>query len=119
VNERGSASVLVIAVGALLGVIALAVGVVATGMAAHRQAVRAADLAALAGAQTSLTSQSAACRVASDVAEANGAELEQCVLSGASLQVRVRVATVELLPAIGASARAGFASADRDVAEIE
>ena len=106
-NERGSASVLVVAVGALLGVIALAVGMVATGMAAHRQAVRAADLAALAGAQRSLTSQSEACGVASEVAEANGAELARCVLSGATVHVHVRVATVELLPVIGASARAG------------
>jgi len=106
-NERGSASVLVVAVGALLGVIALAVGVVATGMAAHRQAIRAADLAALAGAQRSLTSQAAACSMAADVARANGAELENCVLSGATVNVHVRVPTVELLPVIGASARAG------------
>ena len=106
-NDRGSASVLVVAVGALLGVVALAVGVVATGMAAHRQAVRAADLAALAGAQRSLTSQVAACSVASEVAEANGAELESCLVNRATVHVQVRVPTVELLPVIGASARAG------------
>ena len=107
VSDRGFASVLVLAVGALLGVFALAVGVVATGMAAHRQAVRAADLAALAGAQRSLTSQLAACSAASEVAEANGAELESCVLSEATVHVQVEVPTVELLPVIGASARAG------------
>ena len=106
-NERGSASVLVLAAGALLGVISLAVGVLATGMTAHRQAVKAADLAALAGAQRSLTSQTAACAVASEVAEANGAELENCALTEATVQVHVRVPTIELLPVIGASARAG------------
>lgn len=106
-SERGSASLLVIAAGGLLGVVALAVGVVATGMAAHRQAVRAADLAALAGAQRSLTSQTAACSVASEVAEANGAELEGCVLDGPAVRVHVRVPTVDVLPAIRATARAG------------
>jgi secretion/DNA translocation related TadE-like protein len=106
-KDAGSASVLVIAAGALLSVVAVAVGVVATGLAAHRQAVRAADLAALAGAQHSLTDQAVACQVARDVALANGARLDSCLLQSDALRVGVTVSTLALLPRIEATARAG------------
>jgi secretion/DNA translocation related TadE-like protein len=106
-GEAGSASVMVIAAGALLSVLALAAGLVATGLTAHRQAVRAADLAALAGAQRSLVDQAAACETARVVAASNGAELSDCTLEPSALRVEVSVPTVGLLPVVIASARAG------------
>lgn len=106
-SERGSASVLVLAVGALLSLTVLAVGVVATGLAAHRQAVRAADLAALAGAQHSLTDRAGACRIAGQVAHANGADLENCWLETNALRVQVIVPSMRLMPTVRAIARAG------------
>jgi secretion/DNA translocation related TadE-like protein len=106
-GDTGSATVLVIAAGALLSTLAVVVGLVATGLTAHRQAVRAADLAALAGAQRSLTDATVACTTAAAVAEANGSELNWCRLDGEALRVTVMVRSTGWLPAIGASARAG------------
>ena len=106
-GDAGSGSVLVLALGALLAVVVMAVGLVATGLATHRQAVRAADLAALAGAQRSLTERVVACDTARQVAQANGAELMTCVLHANTLRVEVSVASSALLPTIGASALAG------------
>jgi secretion/DNA translocation related TadE-like protein len=69
--------------------------------------VRAADLAALAGAQHSLTDREVACRVAQQVARANGAELENCWLEADALRVQVMVASMQLMPTVRAMARAG------------
>jgi secretion/DNA translocation related TadE-like protein len=107
-SEAGSAPVMVVAAGALLSALAVVAGLVATGLTAHRQAVRAADLAALAGAQRSLVDQTAACQAARVVAASNGAELSECHLEPSSLRVVVSVSTVALLPQIFASARAGI-----------
>jgi secretion/DNA translocation related TadE-like protein len=107
-GEQGAASVVVLAAGVLLSAMALAVGLLATGLTAHRQAVRAADLAALAGAQRSLADASVACRWARSVAEANGALLEKCWLNEGSVRVQVTVPTAPLLPVIRATARAGL-----------
>jgi secretion/DNA translocation related TadE-like protein len=106
-RDEGSGSILVLAAGALLSTLAVAVGIVATGFTAHRSAVRAADLAALAGAQRSLVDGRAACLTARVVAEANGAELRSCALRAAALQVEVSVPAIGVLPAITATARAG------------
>ena len=106
-RDGGSATVLVVGVGALLSLFAVTVGVVATGLAGHRQAVRAADLAALAGAQRSLTDASQACQTAELVAAANGARLAGCQLEGPSLRVRVTMTTSGWLPTLAATSRAG------------
>ena len=106
-REAGSASVMVIGVGALLSVLAVAAGLVATGLTAHRQAVRAADLAALAGAQKSLVDAAVACDTARAVAASNGAELTECSLESSALRVEVSVPTVGVLPVIVATSRAG------------
>lgn len=106
-RDTGSASVLVLGVGSLLAVVSLTIGLIAVGLAAHRQAVRAADLAALAGAQRSLTDAGEACQIARAVAMANGAELGECALESRTLRVEVRVSPSDLLPVIAASARAG------------
>jgi secretion/DNA translocation related TadE-like protein len=106
-DDGGSASVLVVGAGALLSALAVATGLVATGLTAHRQAVRAADLAALAGAQRSLVDEAVACDAARVVAVANGAELSACALEPSALRVEVCVPTVGVLPVIMATARAG------------
>jgi secretion/DNA translocation related TadE-like protein len=106
-SDDGSGTVLVLAAGALLSAMAVTAGIVATGFTAHRSAVRAADLAALAGAQRSLVDARAACLTARAVAEANGAVLRACALRESALQVEVSVPVVGVLPAITATARAG------------
>lgn len=106
-SDNGSATVLVVAVGMFLSAVAMAVGLVATGLTAHRQAVRAADLAALAGAQQSLSDHRVACTTAAEVAVRNGAVLRSCRLEAATLVVEVTIATVDVLPPIVAAARAG------------
>ena len=108
-RDGGSASVLVLGAGALLAALALVCGLIATGLTAHRHAVRAADLAALAGAQRSLSDATLACRVARSVANANGADPHSCALQSGSLLVEVSVRPVALVPSITASARAGVA----------
>jgi len=108
-DESGSASIYVLAAMALLIAVALPVAVVSAGFAAHRTAVRAADLAALGGANTSLHDASAACAAAARVAHVNGAELWECSLSSGSLRVTVTVSTaLPLLPRVNAIARAGL-----------
>lgn len=106
-DDDGSATILVLAAGALLSTFAVVVGLLATGLAAHRQALRAADLAALAGAQRSLTDATLACHTADVTARANGAELDECQLDKGSLRVQVRVPTPGWLPVVVAASRAG------------
>jgi secretion/DNA translocation related TadE-like protein len=108
-DDAGSATVLVVGAGALLSVLAVAVGVVATGLAAHRQVVRAADLAALAGAQRSLTDVDEACHTAGVVAVANGSVLDDCRLDGRALQVTVTMPATGWLPVMAATSKAGLA----------
>ncbi|HEX5018789.1 MAG TPA: Rv3654c family TadE-like protein [Actinomycetes bacterium] len=108
-GDRGSASVLVLGTGTLLAAFALVCGLIATGLTAHRHAVRAADLAALAGAHRSLSDAALACQTARSVATANGADLHGCALQSGTLLVEVSVRTVAWVPSITASARAGVA----------
>lgn len=107
-DDHGSASVLVLGVSALLLALSVPVVLVASLLTAHRQAVRAADLAALAGAQHSLSDVDIACAWARRVASANGASLTRCALARSSVLVEVTVPTgFSLVPEPSASARAG------------
>ncbi|MDO4900552.1 Rv3654c family TadE-like protein [Actinomyces sp.] len=110
-TERGSGTVMVL--GIIAVVLSLALG--ATGLiqaqAAAGRARSAADLAALAGA-TALTSVFAPadpCATAQQVARANGAELADCTVDGEDVTVTVAVPTRILgIPRrAGAAARAG------------
>ena len=86
--ERGAATVLVVAMaGVLMFVMA---GLAAAGglVTAQRRAQAAADLAALAGA----ASLDDACARARDVALANAAALDACVVDGATVRVTTSVA---------------------------
>jgi secretion/DNA translocation related TadE-like protein len=92
----------------LLGTLGSSVVLVASGLTLHRQAVRAADLGALAGAQRALVDRSVACRAAQVVVEANGGVLASCVLERSDMHVVVEVPTsLPMLPDIRATARAG------------
>lgn len=107
-RECGAASVLVLAVAASVLTLSLPVVLVASLLAGHRQAVRAADLAALAGAQHSVSDAAVACAWARRVASANGADLTRCALADSSVLVEVSVATrFSLIPGPLATARAG------------
>jgi len=87
--DAGSATIWMLTVSALLGLVGLVTLVLSAGFVAHREAASAADLAALAGASRSLTDEKLSCSAAAVVAAENGATLKSCVLQGASLLVYV------------------------------
>lgn len=108
-RDSGAASVLVLCAAAMVLAISVPVVLVASVLASHRQAVRAADLAALAGAQHSLVDQGVACGWAARVAMANGARLMRCSLQQGSLVVVVTgAAPLPAVPPVTATARAGM-----------
>ena len=108
-GEDGAASIYVLMSVMILTAVSVAVTAVATGQAAHRMAVKAADLSALAGAQRSLVDLDAACTAAEQIADANGARMSECGFRDGSLMVEVRVPLRwSFLPEVGASARAGY-----------
>jgi secretion/DNA translocation related TadE-like protein len=90
-SQRGSGTVLVLAVVVLLVTITVAVSVLAGVLAARHRAGRAADLAALSGAASLWTSAATVCRSAAAVAAANGARLVGCTVAGDAVLVRVAV----------------------------
>jgi secretion/DNA translocation related TadE-like protein len=86
--QRGSATVLVVAFAGVLMLLGAALGVVAAMVEAHRVAQSAADLAALAGAQ-SLALGRDGCAEATEIARANGVRLTTCRATGRVLTVSV------------------------------
>lgn len=91
--ERGSATVWVLALAAVLAV--LGAGCVAVGVAvvARHRAGTAADLAALAGAGRAAVGDAGPCRAAEQVAGANGATVDGCdVRPNGVVAVRASVA---------------------------
>ncbi|KRA29802.1 MULTISPECIES: Rv3654c family TadE-like protein [unclassified Nocardioides] len=95
-DQRGAATVLVVAMAGVLLLVGAASGVVAAIVVAHRKAQSAADLAALAGATVLADPGSPGardpCTAAAEVASANGAELSSCVIEGQDVVVEVTVA---------------------------
>lgn len=91
-GERGAATVLVVAMAGLLMLVGAAAGVVGAILVAHRAAQSAADLAALAGAET-LADHSGRdpCATAGEVAAANDAVLTSCTVADADVVVSVTV----------------------------
>jgi secretion/DNA translocation related TadE-like protein len=87
-DQRGSATVLVVAMSGVLLLVGAALGVVVAMVLAHRAAQSGADLAALAGAQASVRG-SDGCSAAGEVAAANDVRLTGCDVQG-----RVVVVTV-------------------------
>lgn len=92
-DQRGAATVLVVAMTGVLLLVGAGTGVVAAIVVAHRTAQAAADLAALAGA-TALADPARAgdpCAVAGEVATANAASLTSCTVEDRDVLVEVTV----------------------------
>jgi len=91
-RERGSATVWVLGLSAVLGLVAAAAVLVGAATVARHRATSAADLTALAAAGRAVLGADDACAVAERVARANGAELTGCsVGADAVADVTVRV----------------------------
>jgi secretion/DNA translocation related TadE-like protein len=115
-GDDGSGTVWVLALVVLLASSAVAVTLLLGVVAAHRRAVAAADLAALAAAGRLDRSPWAACQAAAAVVRANRAGLAGCDVQGWSVVVSARVDPVlPLLPPVEATARAGFPTRARVV----
>ncbi len=89
-SQRGSATVLVLAMMAVLVFVAAASAVVVAMVVVHRAAQSAADLAALAGAQA-VAEGGDGCAKAALVAAANGARVADCLVTGRVIDVTVHV----------------------------
>jgi secretion/DNA translocation related TadE-like protein len=87
-GERGSATVIGVALVAMLCAVALIGAALAGLLVGQRRAAAAADLAALAGA-SALQEGQEGCPEAASVAAKNGATLTECHLAGANLTVEV------------------------------
>ncbi|NYI96881.1 secretion/DNA translocation related TadE-like protein [Streptomonospora nanhaiensis] len=106
--ERGSGTVWVLTLCALVWSTALTVVLVAGVRADHHRAASAADLAALAGAEHAALGREPACAAARAAAEANGAALTGCDLAAdLSLRVTVRVPARSVRGTVTAQSRAG------------
>jgi secretion/DNA translocation related TadE-like protein len=89
-DERGAATVLVLAMAGVLLLLGAALAVATAMVAAHRVAQSAADLVALAGAR-GVAAGDDGCAVARRIAAANGARLTSCAVSGRVVDVEVEV----------------------------
>jgi secretion/DNA translocation related TadE-like protein len=91
-DDRGSATVWVLALSGVLVSLGAAAVLVGSAVATRHRAEAAADLAALAAAADAASGAGGPCATASSIAVANGAVLEACtVLPGAVVQIRVGV----------------------------
>src|SRR5690606_2062874 len=89
-DERGSGSVVAIALVAAVVTVAVAVLALSAGLARRQAVIAAADAAALAAADTALgIVPGSPCEVASRVAAANGATLTSCSVDGVVVTVQV------------------------------
>jgi secretion/DNA translocation related TadE-like protein len=89
-GQRGSASLLVVALAGVVLLLGLAASFLTATAAAHRRAQAAADLAALAGATARQRGEDP-CAAAATVATGNGAGLGGCRLDGADVVVSVMI----------------------------
>jgi secretion/DNA translocation related TadE-like protein len=109
-NERGSATLVAVAMMAVLLAIALGGSLVGSAVIARHRAQSAADLAALAAARWVGSGPQAACTWASSVATVNHSRLVACTLDGLDVVVTVDVAVSLGRLGVGsarAAARAG------------
>jgi secretion/DNA translocation related TadE-like protein len=91
-EERGSATVWVLALSGVLLSFAAAAVLIGTAVAARHRAEAAADLAALAAAGSAVSGTADPCVAAASIASANGAVLESCTVDpGAVVEIRVGV----------------------------
>jgi secretion/DNA translocation related TadE-like protein len=104
-DDRGSATVLVLAIGLVTVLVAIAAAAVGGAIVARHRAQTAADLAALAGALDSLDGVEVACARAGEIAAGNGGHLTACDVDGLDVVVTVEARPTGL-SAIGGTARA-------------
>ena len=109
-DDRGSGTVLLLALMAAVLVVAALLGLLATAQLARGRAQSAADLGALAGAAALRHGTGEACAVAGEVVRRNGARLSDCADDGSGV-VRVRVVVRAGVGDATAAARAGPSSA--------
>lgn len=103
-TDRGAATVLVLAVAALVGVLAVTCGLVAVLMIGRAQVQRTADLAALAAAPIR---PEPPCTAAARVAAMNRAKVAHCTWSqGIATVVVLRPTPWRVIPEVRATARA-------------
>ena len=116
-SDRGSGTVLLLALMAAALVVAGLLGLLASAQLARGRAQSAADLGALAGA-TALRDAAGpeACAAAAEVVRRNGARLADCADEGSGV-VRVRVVVRAAAGDATAGARAGPSSVREAVAE--
>lgn len=114
-DDRGGATVLVLAMAGLLCFVAAALGAVAGVVHAQRVAQSAADLAALAAAAAVADGRDG-CTEAAGTASANGAALATCAIQGLEVRLVVAVTGPRLVDGrvvVTAEARAGPSSGGR------
>ncbi|MDA8370190.1 MAG: flp pilus-assembly TadE/G-like family protein [Nocardiopsaceae bacterium] len=105
--ETGSGTIWVLTLCLLIWFTAFTVVLVAGIRTDRHRAATAADLAALAGAGQAAQGQDRSCAAARRTAEANGARLVDCALTGLVLQAKVRVPARTWPGTVTARARAG------------
>lgn len=109
-SDAGSASVLLLSLTAVLGLVAALFSLLGGVAVARHRAAAAADLSALAAAGLALDGAGPACAAADRIASAQGAVLLACAVDGEIVQVRVGIRPGGLPGRLGlarASARAG------------
>src|SRR5262245_11846930 len=109
-QDEGSATLVMLAIGLVTILVAMAGGAVGAAIEARHRAQAAADAAALAAAGWALYGEAIACVQADRIAGANGAALIHCGLNGWDAVVTVTVRPRGPVAAAGvatASARAG------------
>ena len=109
-DDRGSASIWLLAAGVTVLLIGLGVAQAGAAMVARHQAQEAADLGALAGARQWYAGAEVACARAGALVVANHARLADCVLDGPDLVVVAEVQPAGPMGGLGparAAARAG------------
>ena len=112
-DDRGGATVLVLAIGLVTVLVAIASAAVGAAIVARHRAQSAADLAALAGALAAFDGIEVACARAGEIAAGNGGHLTACDLDGLDV-----VVTVEARPA-GLAAMAGYARASARAGPVD
>jgi secretion/DNA translocation related TadE-like protein len=106
-DDRGAASIFVLAIGMALVSIGLAGATIGAARVARHQAKVAADFGALAGGPRAIEGEAAACAEARRYVEANHARMTACTVTGLDIVVRTEV-RLEAVPANAeAASRAG------------
>ncbi|GAA4596267.1 secretion/DNA translocation related TadE-like protein [Actinoplanes octamycinicus] len=111
--DRGSASILVLALGLVLVMAGVAGAMVASARLARHTARTAADLAALAAAGRAVEGPEVACAAARRYAAANGARMTSCEVTGWEVVVRTEVPVRWVRAGATAAARAGPVTSGR------